>query len=549
MMHVFESATGDEHFAFVPNAVMTGTFNRKIVELLNFEYTHKYLMDVTPAINDVFVDPAGGLDKSWRTMIVGGFGAGGKGYFAIDGTNPTLMTEAAGSDVVFWEFTDDDDTYPTDAHDGSGLALDDGAGGQRFDLQSPARPVKDLGYSFSVPTIAMSNVKDADGEQEWVVMFGNGFNSTAGIAKLFVLFTSRGNDGVWCHPDSVFDDDLDPDNGPVRTGCAADDQDFVKLDTGFGVPATGPLAGFPNGLGTPRGIDVDANGTLDYAYAGDSLGNLYRFDMTSDDIADWSVTKIFEAVYNNNGVDELQPIYNRPLLIEHPTEEDGFVVIFASGSYITVPDRTDDAIQTIYGIWDRLGVDLITRDDLVEQQYTNEIDPDFGNVRLLSANDVPYSITDSVFGWYNDLDAVPAGQTQTDLASDAEFPGEKAIRNIQLRGGLTFVNSVIPRQETSCTASAGGFALAFCPGTGGTNCLGASGIFDLNNDGLFNSEDQVGGSVVAGTRFEDAVPTDSTFFGGNRVTQLSDESLDITGTDTSGGANTGRLSWRRVEEL
>ncbi|MEX1237985.1 MAG: PilC/PilY family type IV pilus protein, partial [Pseudomonadales bacterium] len=253
MMHAFEADTGDEHLAFVPNAVMTGTFNRKIVELLNYEYTHKYLMDVTPAINDVFVDPAGGLNKSWRTMIVGGYGAGGKGYFAIDGTDPTVMTEAAGGDVVFWEFTDDDDTYPTDAHDGSGLPLDDGAGGQRFDLQSPAQPVKDLGYSFSVPTIAMSNVKDADGEQEWVVMFGNGFNSTSGIAKLFVLFSSRGNDGVWCHPDSVFDDDLDPNNGPVRTGCAADAQDFVKLDTGFGVPASGPLAGFPNGLGTPRG--------------------------------------------------------------------------------------------------------------------------------------------------------------------------------------------------------------------------------------------------------------------------------------------------------
>ncbi|MEX1237986.1 MAG: PilC/PilY family type IV pilus protein, partial [Pseudomonadales bacterium] len=242
---------------------------------------------------------------------------------------------------------------------------------------------------------------------------------------------------------------------------------------------------------------------LDYAYAGDSLGNFYRFDLTSSNYADWSVTKIFEAVYDNAGVDELQPIYNRPLVIEHPTEEDGYIVIFASGSYITVSDRTDDAIQTIFGIWDRLGPVLITRDNLIEQQYTNVIDPEFGNVRLLSSNDVPYSVADGVLGWYNDLDAVPAGETQTTLASDAEFPGEKAIRNIQLRGGLTFVNSVIPRQETSCTSTAGGFALAFCPGTGGTNCLGTSGIFDLNNDGLFNSEDQVSGSVVAGTRFED----------------------------------------------
>jgi type IV pilus assembly protein PilY1 len=328
------------------------------------------------------------------------------------------------------------------------------------------------------------------------------------------------------------------------------------------VPADGSRAGYPNGLGTPRGIDIDANGTLDYAYAGDSLGNFFRFNMTSSNISEWSVTKIFEAVYDNAGVDELQPIYNRPLVIQHPTEEEGYVVIFASGAYITETDRTDDAIQTIYGIWDRLGVDLITRDDLVEQQYSNVYDEDFGNVRLLTDNAVTYDASaGGIKGWYNDLDAVPATETQTAIcdnatatvcnhtATDAEFPGEKAIRNIQLRGGLAFVNSIVPRRESSCTSSAGGFALAFCPGTGGISCLGTQGIFDLDNDGLFNEGDQVAGTTVAATRFEDSVPTDSTFFGGNRVTQLSDQSLDITGTDTTGGANTGRLSWRRLDSI
>jgi type IV pilus assembly protein PilY1 len=570
MMHAFDPTTGEEVFGFIPNATQVGTFNRKLEELLDFSYTHKYFIDTSPAVNDVFSIAPGGTSKEWRSMVVGGYGTGGKGYFALDISDPSKLTEATADDTVFWEFTDDDDAYPTDSTGAALLAAD--AVSQRFDLQAVPEPVKDLGYTFSVPTIAMSNVLDANNEREWVVVFGNGFNSTAGIAKLFVLFTSRGVDGVWCHPDSVFNDNLNSGDG-LRTGCAANETDFVKMDTGFGVATTGPRAGFPNGLGTPRGIDVDANGTIDYAYAGDTLGNFFRFDMCRSDLGggecvvsttaytNWTVTKIFEAVYDpdcdagtlgvetcdlTDGDEVPQPVLNRPLVVEHPTEEDGFVIIMGTGSYVTSDDRTNTDIQSLYGIWDRLGPVLIEKTDLVKQEYTNLNDANFGVVRTLTSNEVDYSVSGNL-GWYNDLRAVAAGDSQA--VDPPEFPGEKAIRNIQLRGGLTFVNSVVPRIATSCTSAAGGFALAFCPGTGGLNCLGDSGIFDLNNDGLFNDDDKSANQIVAATRFDDAVPTDSTFFGGNRVTQLSDQSLELRGTDTSGGSNTGRLSWKRMDSV
>ena len=102
-----------------------------------------------------------------------------------------------------------------------------------------------------------------------------------------------------------------------------------------------------------------------------------------------------------------------------------------------------------------------------------------------------------------------------------------------------------PRSANSCVDVAGGFALSFCPGTGGTKCLGDRGIFDLNDDGAFDDSDQVNEKVVAGTRFEDAVPTDSSFIGDERITQLSDKSLDSTGANVSQGRNTGRLSWKQ----
>lgn len=538
MLHGFDSDDGSEVFAFMPNNLMLGTFSRRITELLDFEYEHKFFVDLTPAVNDVYMDSDNDGTKEWVSFLIGGQGAGAKAYFALNVTDPAKLTESTAADVVLWEFTEADDTYPTD--DAGNPLLTPGLT-QRQDLQDTPQPVKDMGYSFSVPTVAMSNMLDGNGDQIWVSMFGNGFNSTSGIAKLFMLFIDEGVDGLWCHPDMIHNETL---NGPLPAECIGK-QDFVKIDTGFGVQD-----GFPNGLGTPRGIDVDGNGTLDYAYAGDTFGNFFRFDLTSTNYDDWSFTKIYQASYVDSDSNEtLQPITTQPIVTAHPTESDGFIVIFATGSFITIPDGRNKDIQSIYGLWDRLSPELLEVDDLVQQRFINLFDADFGNVRALTNNEVDYSPTaeGGKKGWYNHLDAVELDGNQT--LDDPEFPGEKAIRNIQLRGGLAFVNSVIPRSDTSCVDIAGGFALSFCPGTGGTNCLATRGIFDLDNDGAFDAGDEVDGQVVAGTRFEDAVPTDSSFIEDKRITQLSDKSIDSTKTNTSGGENTGRLSWKELDSV
>jgi|TARA_B110000459_G_scaffold111611_1_gene123783 type IV pilus assembly protein PilY1 len=537
MLHGFNASDGSEAFGYIPHNLMVGAFSRNITELLNFNYSHKFFVDLTPAVNDVYIDADNSGDKEWTTMLVGGQGAGAKAYFALNITDPTKFDESTAEDVVLWEFTDADDTYPTDA-DGDPLLTADGS--QRRDLQDTPQPVKDLGYSFSIPTLAMSNVEGSDGELEWIALFGNGFNSTSGIAKLYALFLDGGVDGQWCHPDMKHN--IIP-NGNLPADCVGK-QDFVKIDTTFGVNDDG----YPNGLGTPRGIDIDGNGTIDYAYAGDTFGNFFRFDLSSSNFNLWNYTKIYEAKYvDGDGVETLQPITTQPIVTQHRTEQDGYIVIFATGSYITVPDGADNEIQSIYGLWDRLSPELLDEDDLVQQRFTNKFDSNFGSVRVLSNNEVDYSTVGGKKGWFNHLDVVAVGETQG--LADVEFPGERAIRNIQLRGGLGFVNSIIPRSDTSCVDVAGGFALSFCPGTGGTNCLGDRGIFDLDNDGEFDDGDSVDGSVVAGLRFEDAVPTDSSFIEDKRITQLSDKSLDSTSTNTSAGLNTGRLSWKQLESV
>ena len=539
MLHGFNADNGNEVFGFVPNNLMLNPYSRNITNLLDFNYEHKYFVDLTPAINDVYVNKDGDYNgaKEWVTMLIGGQGAGGKSYFALDVTDPTKLTEATADEVVFWEFTEAEDTYPTDS---AGDPLTTTLGAQRQDLQTPPQPIKDLGYTFSIPTLAMSNLTDDVGGvsvNRWIAVTGNGYNSTSGIAKLFVLFLEGGMDGDWCHPDMVYDTSLTP--GSARAGCTAGEQDFVKLDTGFGVQS-----GLPNGLGIPRLIDIDANGTVDYVYAGDYFGNLFRFDLTSDDFDNWSVEKIFEAEYKDGTP---QPITTQPIAVEHPSQPDGYIIIFATGSYMTVPDGTSTGIQSIYGIWDRLAPELITRTDLVQQRFFNVDDPDLGRVRFLSSNTVDYA-GGSVKGWYNDLDSAgPEVDPALQGLGPAEFPGERAIRRILLRGGLVFVNSVIPKTENSCLRVAGGALLSFCPETGGANCVIQS-VFDVNNDGDFDElvDDN---EFVTGVLIEEAKPpTDSGFLEDKLITQIGEE-LFVVDTDTQRSVNTGRISWKQITDI
>jgi len=95
--------------------------------------------------------------------------------------------------------------------------------------------------------------------------------------------------------------------------------------------------------------------------------------------------------------------------------------------------------------------------------------------------------------------------------------------------------------------SPGGFQMAMNPVTGGVGGLREEIAFDLNNDGQFDDRDNVAtGEVVAGLRFEDAVPTDSSFIGNKRYTQLSNREISVTTTNTDNGPRAGRLSWKEV---
>ncbi len=126
MLHALNADTGAELWAFVPTVVMP-TMHRRADE--NYGNNHRYMVDGTPVVGDVY-DAASG---QWRTILVGGLNAGGRGYYALDITDPALP-------VRLWEITN---------------------------AQEP-----DLGLTFGNPVIT----KDKTGE--WIVAFTSGYNNT-----------------------------------------------------------------------------------------------------------------------------------------------------------------------------------------------------------------------------------------------------------------------------------------------------------------------------------------------------------------------------------
>jgi type IV pilus assembly protein PilY1 len=494
MLHAFDAKTGSEAFAYVPNTVI-----QNLSELTKPDYAHHFYVDLTPSINDVYASIGGSLD--WHTVLIGGLGGGGKGYYALDISDPTSFnTEASAAANVLWEFTE----------------ADDGGIGN-----------SDLGYSYSRPVLAMSNATDASAEKNhrWVAIFGNGYNSTSadGHAVLYVLFVDGGTDGTW------------------------DAADMVKIDTGVG-KATSSDGTTPNGLSGVRGVDINLDGTVDYVYAGDLQGNLYRFDISSGNTADWktSTELLFQARYGSGYPrTTVQPITNRPIVVKHP-EKTGFIVVVGTGSWMTNDDATSTDIQSIYGVWDDMSASplvTMTADgrDLVEQSFTNQAAREDGfTVRTLSDNPVKWANNK---GWFIDLDVPPAGGT------GVEFPGERATRDFLLRSGLLFVNTIIPKDAKLCGATPGGFTLGFNPVTGGPH---SDPVFDINANGQFDLGDNVGNAegsenIVAGFRHDQSTPADSSFISDVLVTQRSDKTVQSTKTNTGVDANTGRFSWRELK--
>ncbi|MDP2371254.1 pilus assembly protein [Rhodoferax sp.] len=279
MLHGFLASDGEEKLAYVPKGVLG-----KFINFSSPSYVHEYFVDAQPFSGDA---DFGG----WKTVLVGGLGGGGKGYYILDITNPANFMEANASTLVVADTTDSVDA--------------------------------DLGYIYSPPVIddgrpdkSQQIVKMNNGK--WAVVLGNGYNSSLERPVLIVHFL----DGT----------------APVKITptCATSCPSFI---------------GDGNGLSTPRLIDLNIDGTVDVAYAGDLKGNLWKFDLSATTSTGWVVAfsnaPYFVAKSPSN---VRQPIMTAPYTIVHP--KGGIMVAFGTGRNVTSTDPGTLDTDTLWAVWD-----------------------------------------------------------------------------------------------------------------------------------------------------------------------------------------------------
>lgn len=305
MLHAFDAATGTERFAYVPRASIFGLRDYSLPQ-----YTHRLYVDGHPFTGDVDVGwventPVKELVPAWRTVLVSGLGGGGRGFFVLDVTDPTNVS---GSSVWL------DRTFPANAT---------GA----FDGH------QDVGHIYGAPvTDALSGGRSEQivklNNGRWAVVLGNGVNSFNERPVLLIQY-------------------LDGDRNLQR------------------IVAHSAL-NQSNGLAPARLIDINGNGTVDIAYAGDLQGQLWKFDLTSSNQDEWGVSAWdsaskpckdstscvpFYATRDGSVPAKVQPITTAPLLMGHPLG--GLQVMFGTGQNIQPSDAAYTAVQSVYSVWDK----------------------------------------------------------------------------------------------------------------------------------------------------------------------------------------------------
>jgi len=118
MLHAFDASVtgndgGTEVFAYVPSFLYSkaaGAGTGVLADLPNKNYVHRNYVNATAWIFDAdFARTNGATEASgdWRTVLIGGLGKGGRGFFAIDVTDPGAFdTESGVAGKVLWEFQD-----------------------------------------------------------------------------------------------------------------------------------------------------------------------------------------------------------------------------------------------------------------------------------------------------------------------------------------------------------------------------------------------------------------------------------------------------------
>lgn len=145
MLHAFNATAsgGNEEWAFIPHAVMPNLYKLTDMDYAN---KHQYFVDGSPVVMDVY-------DGSWKSILVSGLNHGGKGFFALDITNPGVAPKP------LWEICNN-----------ASLC-------SNYDAN--------IGWSYGNPIV--TKLKDG----KWVVIFTSGYESVGNYLYVVDAITGQ----------------------------------------------------------------------------------------------------------------------------------------------------------------------------------------------------------------------------------------------------------------------------------------------------------------------------------------------------------------------
>lgn len=437
-------------------------------------YLHQPYVDGSPAAGEIQL-----ADGTWKTALVSGMGGGARGVFALDVTDPAEFSKSH----VMWEFTGADDA--------------------------------DMGFVTQAPSIRKFRTVAAKSGQpavyRWFAVVPSGFNNgnATKAAALFLLSLDKAPGEPWKR-----------------------NSNYYKIVLPNPLDSTSV-----NALG-PVGDYVSADDAVRWLYAGDTQGNVWKFDFYSND-APWSEATALglegsPLMVAQDSLGNRQPITVAPEVGVGPAG--GAIVLFGTGKFVEMDDLSSRRTQSLYAVYDN-GKAGIPAYETRTQLEVRKVEPDGKGRFSISGGAFVYGNYDSKTsrrrGWYFDL-------------PESTSNGERLVGDMTLSDGYLTFNTLIPNPN-ACGTGGGGHSCAVNAMTG----MSAAGTCVASTIGLLSSP-----LVIQGG---DSVFSSTDSFG-RRIETKKVSIINVgTGTGTGAGVSTaepieggevsqiaGRLNWRQV---
>ena len=337
----------------------------------------------------------------------------------------------------------------------------------------------EMGYSFAAPVIY--NVRTSASTVVPAVILANGYNNS-------------------------YDDTA---VGGQKTAADSSALYIVNADTGALIKKISVASGA--GLSSPAGVDFGQDGILDYVYAGDMNGKMWRFDLTSSDPSGFFVhsAPLFDA-------GPTHPIVMRPA-IKPVSKSDGTplgnLILFGTGKLLTDADRLDATTQSFYAVLDDMTTTqgTVPRADLQDRTIVDEASIDTGDSSLRTGTyrkistspslDLTSTATGTKKGWYLDFPATT----------------ERLVTSPMLFDDKLLFGTGITQSTEKCLPGGKGWVMGVDPMTGSVTKSSRGKEFsfiDVKLDGKSTDADKVGfstGSAFVSGFSKDGIPTELTY--------------------------------------